>query len=505
VGWLFFAVASAQEEACSPVAPAVLEGHLTEAEQALGSGSDARAPAAAAHHDARCLATPVLPATLGRLAWIEAELAAADLDEGRTWEWLRLARSVGAGTPPARIPAGAPVHEVLAAGASEPGHGGPTGMVLAVPPKGAMYADGVPITEPRLLLSTPHLVQVFERDLRVSGDWQMGGSFPSYLLTNPDAETVRSVRDKGRSDLPPDSWRPRKEGTEAAYREWLEKHPDGPFREDAEDALDDLAWAAAGSAATELAARQYLHDHPTGLHVADARFAIEDLAYRKVMAAPSRAAWEKLLADAPDGMYASEAKAQLHDLDWKAARTTDSAAAYHQYLEQWPAGRNVDRARQLEEERAFDLARRRGDDALRDFLSDWPESRWRDEAGAILGDVKLTDVTLWLDPSTLPAVAAALTRLLSEELTKRGFRVVPAPGEGSAVLRVTPGTEQKRGMFLVYAAVVLELGGLERPLVEQRVEAPMLPTDDPGVVLGKAVAANLLPMDRWCATPKPAP
>ncbi len=509
--WWLVPIAWAQEEACAPVALAALEARLASAEAAVASGAaDAASVAKAAHAEARCLDVPAPPAALGRLGWVLADLAAADLDEGLAWEWIRFARGVGAAEPPAR--ASASLREVLTVEPPATEQGGPTGVVLAVPAKGVVYADGAPITEPRLPLSTPHLVQVFDKGARVSGAWQMGGSFPAYLLTNPDAATVRAARDRGGAALPPDTWKPRKDGTVEAYEAWIERHPDGPFVEDARDGIDDLRWAAAVSAGTELAAKQYLHDHPDGLHVKDARFVIEDLAYRRVMAAPAKAAWEKLLAEAPDGMYASEAKVQLDAIAWKEARTRDTTASYRAYVEAWPNGRYAERALQLETEKAFDLARGRGDDAILAFLQKWPESRWTDEARALLGEVRVERVAVVIDPATAPAVAAGLERSLREELGKRSIPVSASPSDpGTGRLRVSTGTEQKQGMTIVFALVALDFGTLERPLFEQRVEASVLATDDQATLLGKAVAANLQPLDRWrgkpgaTAAPPPAP
>ncbi len=502
--WWVVAVAWSQEEVCAPVAPAALEGHVAGAEAALAAGQvdDARPAASAAHEAARCLSVPVPPPLLGRYAWIEATLAAHELDDGRAWEWIRLARLAGSAAPSSAPPS---LREVLETEGPMPASGGPTGVVLAVPPKGTAYADGAPLTEPRLLLSTPHLVQVFDRDgARVSGAWQMGGSFPAWVLAFEGVEIARQRREDVRTEVPPEGWKPRKEGTEAAYRDWIEKHPNGPFLEDARDAIDDLHWAAAVQAGTDLAARQYLHDHPEGLHTADARFVVEDRAYRRVMANPSKAAWERFLAEVPVGTYANEARVQLDALAWKEARTRDTAAAYRAYLDAWPRGFQAERASALEVERAFDLARARGDDALHAFLQKWSGSVWEDEARALIGEVRIEAVTLAIEPSADPSVAAALDAGLRRELETRAVPLATAPGPGVARLRVVPAPGLQRGAVLVRATVALEWAGLDRPLFEQVVEAPILPTDDPAPALAETIVKNLLPFDRWRPAPQPA-
>lgn len=498
--------ARAQEEACAPVAAAVLEEHLGAAESALAARrpGDARSRSAAAREAARCLDAPVPRPALGRLAWVEAELAAESLDEGLAWEWIRLAQSVGAASPPDRVPADAALREALEAAPPPVGEGGPTGVALAIPERGTVYADGAPLTAPRLTTSTPHLVQVFGKDGRVGGDWQMGGSFPAHLLVYAEG-AARPSRDRPAADLPPDGWKPRKEGTEAAYREWIAKHPQGPYAVDAQEAIDDLHWAAAVAAGTELAAKQYLHDHPDGLHVADARFVVEDRAYRRAMAAQTHDAWKQLLADVPEGTYATEARQQLDDLDWRDARRTDTAAAYRGYLDARPTGRYAARAAELETERIFDLARHRGDDALQLYLDKHADSPWADEARAILGEARVDQVVLELAPRD-PAHAAPIEKALRAELARRTLAVVDPPGGPAAArLKVEADVVPRAGMLEARAALALWVPGLERPLFEQEVTAPLLAGDDAGAILGRAVATNLLPTERWHPEPKPAP
>lgn len=504
----FLFAALAQDEVCAPLDAGELLTQLGAVESALLSldVDAARGGLDRAREAARCLSTPVNPADLGRLAWAEAEVAAASMDAEIAWQWIRLAREAGAKEPPSRITPEHALRVVLADEPDAPPVSGPTGVHLYAPKKGAVYADGRVITEPALTLSTPHLVQVFDRDELYVGTWQLGASFPTTLLV---ADVTGGRRDRAvelNVELPPPNWKPKKANTEEAYKAWIKKHPDGPWLQAAMDGIDDLDWAAAVELGTELAARQYLHDHPEGLHVNDALFAIEHLAYQRVMAAPNRQAWNAFLAETPDGSYALEARLQLDMLDWKDARSADDAAAYKRYREAQPNGRYHQRAAELEEERAFDEARAKATDtAIERFLEHWPNGRFADEARAMSGSVKFDSLTLQVAGDAEPAVLERVLTDLRTEIERRKVPVVTAPAADSGRLHIEVRVVPRGTVTDIRAELAVDFGELERPLFTLRIESTMLPTDDAGARLGELLVTNLRPFDRWRNVPDPPP
>lgn len=496
-------LAFAQEEACTPVPEAELLARFDAIEAAVAVPDLARAQqeAEAARDDARCLAVPITPELLARLAWDRAEVAAFAMEEELAWQWIRLARVTGSNEPPDRVPATSPLRDLLTEPADNPPVTGPSGVVLNPPRKGTIYADGRVLDKPELQLSTPHLLQAFVGETLVQGSWVMGANFPSALLLAEvhEGEHVRSTGDA----LPPKGWKPAKVNTETAYKDWLKKHPDGPWMQDALDGIDDLQWAAFDATGTDLAYRQYLHDHPEGLHVDEARFRIEHLGYLAVMAAPSRQAWEDFLEKAPpDGVYANEARVQLDHFDWTDARTRNTSAAYRGYREAHPDGRYASRAAELEEERAIDEARAKStDSALRDFLDLYPDGRFADEARAILGEVKFDTTEVVIEGDVDAAVASKVRSMLLAELEKRKLPVATKAGPATAKLVVRLGVVPGAKNTDIRADLALEFGELERPLLTLLIESKMLPGDDAGQLLGTMLVENLGKFDRWRKTP----
>ncbi|MCB9679028.1 MAG: hypothetical protein H6737_28260 [Alphaproteobacteria bacterium] len=508
---LLSTLAFAQERACDPVPRDQLETHLVRAEEALGAARADEASTALDHASeaARCLAEPIPKNLLARIAWGRAELAAADMDEEVAWTWLRLARDAGMPEPPPRIAEAHPVRRIAAEARDALPMSGPTGVALHPPKKGTIYADGVALASPELRVSTPHLLQSFDKEgLPYLGSWQQGAVFPSSMLVPLVAEGHRERRTAEAGDeLPPKNWKPARDDTEAAYRDWIKKHPKGPWLQDAEDGIDDLRWNAALADGSELAVRQYIHDFPDGLHVDEAEFFVEDLEYRKVLEDPhpKREAWVAFLEKYPDGSYAAEAHVQMELMDWEAARTADDAAGYRAYVEKHPNGRNTERGRALEEERAFAEARKSGlDSALEKYLDRWPEGVFAREARAILGEVEFLAVTVDITGEVDEAVKERVRTDLAAELEKREMPVL-AEGEDPAsaghiaiALEVQPGDK----ITNVGARFTLSYGDLKAPLNEMRILSKILPDADAGAMLGELIVTNLRDLDRW-QPPKP--
>lgn len=59
-------------------------------------------------------------------------------------------------------------------------------------------------------------------------------------------------------------------GSRSAYQQWIDEHPNGPYKLAAEHKVDSLDWASAMSAATVEAIKSYTERHPDGEHADDA-------------------------------------------------------------------------------------------------------------------------------------------------------------------------------------------------------------------------------------------
>jgi hypothetical protein len=535
---LLLTPAFTQERACDAVPLDALESRMKTVEGALSSMElgAARADIDHAAEEARCLAVPIPPALLERYAWARAELAAVEQDPELTWTWVRLvheARGTGDETAipaiPDRVAATHPLRRVLEEPRDPMPMSGPEGVALYTPKKGTLYADGRPLERPLLRASTPHLLQVFDRDgAPWLGSWQDGAVFPSAMLvaTVTEGRRTRPTLDAGDA-IPPKNWKPAKVGTELAYREWIRKHPDGPWVQAAKDAIDDLHWEAARTASEtdgDLPLRQYLHEHPDGLHADDAEFLVEDMAYRTTLAEmaghedpeKAREAWVSFIEAWPKGRYALEARVQVEILDWDQARATNTSAAYATYLEQHPDGRNAPRAATLEEERAIDEALAGGlDKDLEAYLARWPDGTFAAEAKAVLGGVQFDAIALDVGGDVTRRTQVAVRDALLTALGEKKLPVVTAspgepPPEGDLLTTTEPETPIQTASLAIDlwiepgervskagATLALEMDGLKRPLRSVQIDTTMLPDADGGALLGELLVANLGSFDRW--------
>ena len=419
---VLFSLAFAQQEACDP-RPAADFAAAVNAVVPLLSTSPSKAATALdeAATVARCLATPVDRSVLAAYAWARAEVAAADQDEEATWSWSTLAADAGAPEPPQRLPKRHPLRTLLEDAPEPPPVAGPANVNLAIPKKGSVYADGVKLTDPAVRLDTLHLLQVFDKDGLHLGFWQTGASFPQDLLFAPDAVRSKPTAD-AHDAVPPSNWKPTKTGTAEAYQTWIDKHPKGPWLQEAHDAIDEPTWKAAKESGSELAYRQYIHDHPEGLHVRQAAFLVEHDAYLKVMERPTRERWVEFLQRHDEGTYANEARLQIDTIDWRSAQKSNTPGAYAAFVKKHPKGPNADRARAREEERTFEKAASvLSEVGLKSYLERWPEGRFVKEAHALMGAVEVTDVVLTVEGDLeKPGLEALRTALLAELDKRRG-------------------------------------------------------------------------------------
>jgi outer membrane protein assembly factor BamD (BamD/ComL family) len=500
---LLSTLALAQQEACEPRPAAHFAAAVDAATPLLSTApSDAADALTTAAEIARCLAEPVDRDVLAAYAWARAEVAALDQDEEATWSWSTLAIDAGSPTPPERLPRRHPLRMVLADAPEAPPVTGPDDVTLAPPRKGSLYADGVQLTRPQVRLDTPHLIQIFDKDGLYLGFWQTGAAFPREFLLAKDRVVVKPTSD-AHDAVPPPNWKPARTGTRDAYEAWLAKHPDGPWAQEARDAIDAIDWEAAKADGSELAYRQYIHDHPEGLHVRQAAFLVEHDAYTKVMDRPTRERWVEFLKRFDEGTYANEARLQIETIDWRAAQKADTPAAYRAFLEKHPKGRNVAQAEQREEDRTFEKAAAvLSEGGLKAYLERWPDGRFVNEAHALMGGVEITDAVLILD-GDLPAPAAETVRTaLLAELEDRKLPVAEQPSATTGRLVVDASTYEDGDFARVTADVALEYGALIRPLVTLSIDSQILKSADPGPILAEMLVSSLPPFSAWHHPPE---
>ncbi len=154
-----------------------------------------------------------------------------------------------------------------------------------------------------------------------------------------------------------------------AYQEYLRKHPEGAYMEQANGMLRALsenepnAWREARQTGTAAAYEAFLTIYSEGLHVAECRKALEELLEAT-----------------------SEIRRQAEPGRWRQAGTEDTAEAYREYLEAHPDGQHLDEAKaRLKAKTAIDEAWRKTIaintlTAYQDFLDAHPEGEHATQA-----------------------------------------------------------------------------------------------------------------------------
>ncbi|MCA9569118.1 MAG: hypothetical protein KC656_14820 [Myxococcales bacterium] len=499
---VLFSIAFAQQEACQPQAPAALTTALDAVDPLLGQDPKAAGKALdAAAEVARCLSAPIDKDALARLAWSRAELAALAQEMDKTWSWAQLAIDLGSTEPPERLPPFHPLRTLLEEAPEPPPVSGPDDVVLAAPRKGTVFADGKALSAPQLRLETPHLVQVFSKGELFLGIWQTGAAFSPSLIQPREAVVTRPTSD-AHDSVPPANWKPAKSGTVEAYEAWIAKHPDGPWLQEAKDAIDEMAWEKARTTDSDLAYRQYVYDFPEGLHRRQAQLFVEHNAYLEVMKRPSREKWEGFLEKFPEGTYANEARLQIDNIDWRAAQRSNTPEAYRAFIEKHPEGPNMKRAVAREEERFFEKsAQVLSEFQLKAYLERWPKGRFVREAHALLGEVAIDDVVVIVEGSLEEADREAVRAKLLELLEKRRLPVVEAEGPNTGRLHVTTRSGPDGAYLRVKADIALEYKDLQRPLVELKIDSPVLASAQVGEMLGGMITESLPPFETWHKPP----
>lgn len=137
----------------------------------------------------------------------------------------------------------------------------------------------------------------------------------------------------------------------------------------------------AQSAGTDAAWRQFLARHPASARADEARRALDDAVYETVLREGGADAYEAYMEEHPEGAHIRAALLALDDLVWEQASEAERPDAY---LERHPRGRHADEARGRLDRELLDAATGAGSRGLREFLRDRPDSAYRADAWAAL-------------------------------------------------------------------------------------------------------------------------
>lgn len=176
-----------------------------------------------------------------------------------------------------------------------------------------------------------------------------------------------------------------REGTSAALRRFLEKHPEGKSRPLAQERLQEATdFEAAVADGSEKSWRGFLDRYPKSARREEAgQMLAEAQAFQKAGAADTREAWETYLASWPDSRRRDEAQKRVEQAKRKEAEALErakakgSSDAYREFVAAYPRSPLAAQARSLlEEQLAFQAATERNTEgAWGEFLDRWPSGR----------------------------------------------------------------------------------------------------------------------------------
>ncbi|MHC4340986.1 MAG: hypothetical protein ACYSX0_12340 [Planctomycetota bacterium] len=218
-----------------------------------------------------------------------------------------------------------------------------------------------------------------------------------------------------------DDWdKARAEDSVAAYRQFLEQHPDGERVADARAALehriDERDWAAAQRVHSIAAYEGYVARPIGGAHVESARKALILLRRAEAWAAARETgrieAYEEFAKANPDTVEEKEARRLLTGMydrrDWGAAKQTRSVAGYENYLGAYPDGEHAQAAREaiatLRDEAAWGRARDANSiPAYEEYLAEFTEGAHAGSARERIAALPDEDWKAAREADTVPA------------------------------------------------------------------------------------------------------
>ena len=135
-----------------------------------------------------------------------------------------------------------------------------------------------------------------------------------------------------------------KEDTIPAYRDYLEKYPDGSHTDSAYKRVEEIYYADAVKEKKPESLDRYLREYPKGEHVKDALNERRKLAYDQARGEDTPQAYNAFLRENPEGTLAVSSRERLEELSFRDAAHQDTPVAYRIYIQLFPAGRHHEEA-----------------------------------------------------------------------------------------------------------------------------------------------------------------
>jgi hypothetical protein len=123
--------------------------------------------------------------------------------------------------------------------------------------------------------------------------------------------------------------------TEAAYQDFIKKHPESPLVPQAEAAIVEKVFSACRTQGTVAAYVSFLQRFGSGPRADEARGELERLEFDQAVAAATTAAWEEWLARYPQSARRTDGRARLAGVALQQALAEDGEAALAHVIERF--------------------------------------------------------------------------------------------------------------------------------------------------------------------------
>lgn len=171
-------------------------------------------------------------------------------------------------------------------------------------------------------------------------------------------------------------------GTIASYENFLEKHPEGKFSNEAKMEIDRLQYEKAKVSDTIETYGHYLSKNKNGRFIKEANSRIEELRYEKAKEADSVEIYEQFQNQYQDGRFSNEIKRRIKDLKkleeekaYQEAKKEDLVASYNVFLKKYPNSiYHSDIKKRIEELEYLDAKKTDTIGAYKNFIKKHPNS-----------------------------------------------------------------------------------------------------------------------------------